>query len=99
MNIELTHRLHMAMILSVETEKWLLSLKGNVHQRFKFKLNNALGALESLRRECDQFVDRDDIDDVSEVFSKIVETIKSDKRDEIMALLTAYFNGEIKIEA
>lgn len=95
---QLIHRLHMTMILASETEKWALTLKGNVEHRFKFKLNNALGALEALRRECDQYVDRDDVDDVSEIFSQIIDQIKSDKRDEFLAYIIAYVNGEVEIK-
>jgi len=99
MSKDITHRLHMVSLLSAETEKHMLSLKGEVQHRFAFKLNNALTAIESLRKECDHFISRDDVDDMAEIFSKILSEIKSGELDKFLGFCSAYFNGEIQIEA
>jgi hypothetical protein len=97
MNDNLRHRLYMFIILQMESEKWATAIIGNVKQDFKMRLNNYMGASQQLRRYCDNFVDMEKVEDISEILSDMLDAIHSEKRDEFLSFVRAYLNGEVQI--
>lgn len=98
MNLSFEHRLFMFIMLALECEKMGLSMLGNVKHEFKMRLIEFLKASERLRKECDKIISTEDFEDVSENFSFIIEHLMEENRDEFIALVQAYFKGEVTIQ-
>lgn len=97
MNDNLRHRLYMFIILQMESEKWATAIIGNVKQEFKMRLNNYMGASAQLRRYCENFVDMEKVEDISEILSDILDAINGEKRDEFLTFVRAYLDGEVQV--
>lgn len=97
MTHSITNRMLMFLMLSNECEKFGLSIKGEVRQEFKLRLNHYLEASKMLQNHCKQYVIESDMDDVSESFSRVIESLMGDNKGELLALISAYFNGEIVV--
>lgn len=91
------NRLFMFVMLMTEAEKWAMTLKGSVHHSFAFKLNRFLETGNVLKKHCESFYNPDDIEDASEVFSRILEHIKSDPNT-IIAFYKELVEGNIIIQ-
>lgn len=95
---EFEFRLLMFLVLSTEAEKWALAMVGHVSHEFNYRLKEYLRSAERLAQFCKGAVDVAELDDTSEIMSRVLERLKKEpveKRYELIALMDMYANGEI----
>lgn len=79
-----------------ETNKLGLSLKGQVRHDFKQKLTAFLDAGNALQRSCEKHYDGDDMEDVAELYSRLLERIATN-HDKELAFFKAWLDGDIQV--